>query len=63
MKYDPFYLKHLRMFYPKLHSLLLKKGLAQFLLDHGKGVELFERLGTKWIVEHRPCYFDGVTLT
>ena len=62
LKYDPFYLTHLRMFYPKLHFQLLKKGLAQFLLDKGKGVELFERLGTKWIVENRPCYFDGVTL-
>jgi len=62
LKYDPFYLSHLRMFYPKLHSLLLKKGLAQFLLDNGKGVELFGRLGAKWILENRPCYFDGVTL-
>ena len=42
-------------------TLRLKR-LAQFLLDHGKGVELFERLGAKWILENRPCYFDGVTL-
>ena len=62
IKYEPFYLPHLRMFYPKMHKTLLEKGLAELLLDKGKGVELIERLGAKWIVENRPCYFDGVTL-
>ena len=52
-----FALTHLKMFYPKLHQLLLKKGLAQFLLDNGKNMDIFRSLGAKWIVENRPCYF------
>jgi len=62
LKYDPFTLTHLKIFYPKLHQLLLKKGLAQFLLDNGKNMDIFRPLGADWIVENRPCYLDGVTL-
>lgn len=62
LKYDPFHLTHLRMFYPKLYQLLLRKGLAQFLLDYGDGMALFRNLQVDWIINERPCYFEGVTV-
>ena len=62
LKYNPYYLRHLRMFYPKLHQLVLKKGLAKFLIEHGKNTEIYKTLGADWVSEYRPCYFDGVTV-
>lgn len=62
LKYDPLRLTHLRRYYPKLHKLLLRKGLGEFLLEKGKNVEIYQNLGVDWIVENRPCYFDGVRL-
>jgi 3'-phosphoadenosine 5'-phosphosulfate sulfotransferase (PAPS reductase)/FAD synthetase len=63
LKYDSNYLIHLRTFYPKLHYLLLKRGVSQYLLDNGKNTELYQNLGADWIAENRPCYFDGVVVS
>ena len=60
IKYDSLRLTHLRKFYPKLHKLLLQKGLGEFLLDKGKNVEIYRNLDIDWMIENRPCYFDGV---
>lgn len=62
LKYNPHHLTHLRTFYPRLHQLLLKKGLAKFLIDEGKGTEIYRHIDPGWIAEYRPCYFDGVTV-
>lgn len=62
IKYDPLRLTHLCKYYPKLHKLLLQRGLGKLLLEKGKNVEIYQNLGLDWIVENRPCYFDGVRL-
>lgn len=62
LKYEPDWTKHLRMFYPHLYKLLLKKGLAQFLIENGKNCEIYQNLTPDWIAENRLCYFDGVTV-
>jgi len=60
LQWEPFHLTHLRMFYPKMYQLLLRKGLGLFLLEKGSGMELFRNLKTDWIIDNRPCYFEGV---
>ena len=62
LKYDPAYLMHMRKFYPKLHEILLRKGLAEYLLNNSDGLALYRPLGAKWMVENRPCEFDGITV-
>ena len=62
MKYNPYHLIHLKLYYPKLHNLLLKKGLAKFLIEHGKNTEIYRQLDVDWIIEHRPCYLEGVII-
>lgn len=62
IKYNPYHLIHLKQYYPKLHKLLLKKGLAKFLLEHGKNMEMYRQLDVDWMIDERPCYFDGVTV-
>lgn len=63
MKYNPNYLKHLRIFYPKLHQLLLQKGLAKFMMEKAESMSLFKHLNPEWLAETRPCLFDGVLIT
>lgn len=58
IKYNPYYLKHLRVFYPRMYKLLLKRGLAEYLLEFGKGTEIYRHIDPSWIAEQRPCYFD-----
>lgn len=62
MRYNPYHLIHLKQYYPKLHQLILKKGLAKFLIEHGKNTEIYRQLDVNWIIEHRPCYLDGVVV-
>ena len=62
LKYESNWTTHLRTFYPRQYQLILKKGLAQLLLDEGKNCEIYRNLTAEWISEYRPCYFDGVTM-
>jgi 3'-phosphoadenosine 5'-phosphosulfate sulfotransferase (PAPS reductase)/FAD synthetase len=62
LKYDPAYLMHMRKFYPKLHEILLKKGLAQHLLDNSDDLELYRVFSADWMIENRICEFEGITV-
>jgi len=62
LKYDSAYLMHLRKFYPKLHEVLLRKGLAEYLLNNSEDLALYRSLGAQWLVDNRLCEFDGITM-